>query len=489
MKVKRITAIIFSLLMTLLMISITCFSTIAYAISEDTLRQSDSSIDPPLNYNLQAEACTLNGCSVGTYGSGYSGEGYVEFIDEIGDSMTAVFDIESGFHTLKFRYSQGEYGTNTLSLYINSEFVKQLEFDYTGEWNISWADAYVQLADLPEGELSVELRYTEGDGNVDIDYIECIPRGMMPQDEVGYNTLSPDTLYTTEDGQFDYLLGRDPFQCANITAYYGSSSDLFIPDMIGGLRLSSSKISFSGRDDIRSVTFGGPSTSLGISGSFAGCTGLESIKVLPEVSQVVLDWYEQMGDYGNLTDHFINIYASFENCTALTEVSFPACTADNGSYIEARSFRNCTALPEITLDGFWRIGEGAFAGCTSLDRVVLTRETISIGAYAFGYTENEDGTFSRCDGLTIYGVPGTAAETYAMENDIPFVSIEVEGDANCDGKHNVSDLVYVSRYMLGQNEFTLISQGAVNADHTGDGTIDSFDLIQMRKSLIDLIHE
>lgn len=46
MKVKLITAIISSFLITMIMISTACFNTIAYAISEDMLRQSDSSISP-----------------------------------------------------------------------------------------------------------------------------------------------------------------------------------------------------------------------------------------------------------------------------------------------------------------------------------------------------------------------------------------------------------------------------------------------------------
>lgn len=437
---------------------------------------------------VQAEDCILNNCTVGTYGSDYSGEGYVEFINEIDDSLTAKFDIEAGFHTLKIRYCQAAYSTQTLSLYINSEFVGKIDFKYTGDWDVSWADAYVQLADLPEGELKVELRYTEGDGDVDIDYIQCISRGIAPQDEVGYGSFPPSTLYTTEDGSFDYMVGRDPFQCAEIISYYGSSPDVFIPDMIGGLRLSHSKIDFSGRDDISSVTYGGPSTALGIGGSFADCTALESITVLPEVSQGVLDWYENMGEYGVLTDHFINVSASFENCTALTEISFPVCTytlGNIGSEIGSYSFKNCTALPEITLDGRWNIHEGAFVGCTSLDRVVLTAETISIGEYAFGYIENEDGTFSRYDGITIYGVPGTAAETYAIENNIPFVSIDVEGDTNCDGKANVADMVAVSQYLLGNNDYSLISQGVANSDYTQDGVVDVFDFVFMRNSLIN----
>ena len=45
-----------------------------------------------------------------------------------------------------------------------------------------------------------------------------------------------------------------------------------------------------------------------------------------------------------------------------------------------------------------------------------------IQEHAFGYIKDADGNYQRCDGLTIYGVTGTAAETYAKENGIPFVA-------------------------------------------------------------------
>lgn len=210
----------------------------------------------------------------------------MEFINEIGDSMTAVFDIEAGLHTLKFRYSQGEYSTNTLSLYINSEFVKQLEFDYSGDWDVSWADVYVQLADLPMGELTVELRYCEGDGNVDIDYIECSENGIIVADSTLYDELdNGSTLFTSHDGDFDFVVKRDPHLCASITDYNSSAEDIFINNTIEGLRVTSTEIDLSERNDIHSVKFGGSSLpELAIKGSFSDCSELETFTVLPELS-------------------------------------------------------------------------------------------------------------------------------------------------------------------------------------------------------------
>ena len=439
---------------------------------------------------IQSEACTLNGCSVGTYGEGYEGGGYVEFIDEIGDSMTAAFDIEAGLHTLRFRYSQGEYGTNTLSLYINSKFVKQLEFDYTGDWDVSWSDVYVQFADLPEGELSVELRYAEGDGNVDIDYIQCSENGIVAVDGSLYEEFdNRSTVFTSHDGYFDFVVGRDPHLCAHITDYNVSSENVFINNTVEGLRVTSTEIDLSGQNNIHSVTYGGSSLpELCIMGSFSDCSEMEAFTVLPELSD---QWRQSYFDNTSTPcECRTSVTASFENCISLKKVDLPACFpsyyTDWGSKIGAYTFKNCSSLPEITLDGYWTIGEGAFVGCTVLDSVILTKEITSIGEYAFGYTENEDGTISRYDGITIYGVPKTAAEAYALENNIPFVSIDVDGDANCDGEFGIADLVFMNGYMLKNNGNVMNSQGADNADYTGDGILNSFDIIKMRSSLIEL---
>ena len=434
---------------------------------------------------IQAEDCILNGCSVGNYGEGYDGSRYVELIDEVNDGMTAKFNVSAGMHTFKIRYSQGEYDSNTLSLYVNSEFVKQLEFKHTGGWNVSWADAYVQLSELPEGDLDFELRYDEGDGNVDIDYIKCTDNGIIAEDPGLFDEFDNNkTVFTTTDGKFDFVVGRDPHLCATITDYNESSADIAINNMVEDIRVTRTAIDLSGRNDINSVTYTGLTMpELGISGSFAGCANMKRFTVLPELCS---------DDENNPENCRIAVSASFENCTSLTSVSFPACFplyyTSLCSSIGANTFRNCTSLPEISLDGYWEIGEAAFAGCTSLNKVVLTKETNSIGDYAFGYIQNEDGSYSRYEGLTIYGVPGTVSERYANDNDIPFVSIDVSGDINCDGKFEVSDFVCMSKYVNCSDECDIISQGVINGDLTEDGNVNVFDLIAARRKLLNNTH-
>ena len=169
---KRITTIISSVLIVITFLYTTCFNMITFAISEDMLRQSDNSINPPLNYNLQAEACTLNGCSVGTYGEGYEGGGYVEYINEIGDGIISNYTTTAGYHSFTIRYSQGTGVMQTLSLFVGGKFIKKINFEPTGEWDTTWSTVQ-EIIYLPSGTTSIEFRYTAGDSDVDLDYINC----------------------------------------------------------------------------------------------------------------------------------------------------------------------------------------------------------------------------------------------------------------------------------------------------------------------------
>ena len=59
------------------------------------------------------------------------------------------------------------------------------------------------------------------------------------------------------------------------------------------------------------------------------------------------------------------------------------------------------------------IGGSAFEGCTGLTSITIPNSVTSIGRYAF----------YGCTGLTIYGKQGSYAETYANDNNIPFIAI------------------------------------------------------------------
>ena len=72
-------------------------------------------------------------------------------------------------------------------------------------------------------------------------------------------------------------------------------------------------------------------------------------------------------------------------------------------------------LTELSLpDGLTEIGSNAFANCTGLSSLTIPDTVTVIGG----------GAFLLCRNLTIYGYEGSYAESYANENNIPFVGIE-----------------------------------------------------------------
>ena len=75
------------------------------------------------------------------------------------------------------------------------------------------------------------------------------------------------------------------------------------------------------------------------------------------------------------------------------------------------------------------VGEGAFIDCTSLTNVTIPASVTDIGDEAFGYFYEK--STREYVNFTIYGYTGTAAETYANENDFTFINLDAADYANC----------------------------------------------------------
>ena len=101
---------------------------------------------------------------------------------------------------------------------------------------------------------------------------------------------------------------------------------------------------------------------------------------------------------------------SFRDCISLTNIEIP----DGVEHIQDMTFYGCTNLTEVKIpNSVTSIGNRVFAYCTSLTEVKIPNSVTYIGSEAF----------KDCNNLTIYGYVGSTAETYAKENNIPFVDI------------------------------------------------------------------
>lgn len=101
----------------------------------------------------------------------YSGTGFVDNWSTVGASNAVTVDAPySTVYTLTIRYANAQVHHKTLSLYVNSQRIKQVEFPVvtTSDWN-AWGTVTCQIA-LNQGDNEIKLQYDSSDtGSINID--------------------------------------------------------------------------------------------------------------------------------------------------------------------------------------------------------------------------------------------------------------------------------------------------------------------------------
>ncbi|EJF39691.1 leucine rich repeat protein [Clostridium sp. MSTE9] len=231
---------------------------------------------------------------------------------------------------------------------------------------------------------------------------------------------------------------------------------------------------------LKKADFGSSSVSIG-AGAFGGCSDLTSasgvnITSLGEKSFIICDSLSNV-NFPNVTSLGKE---AFEGCASLSDVNFPNVTSCGEG-----AFSKCTALKSVTLERATQYGEYAFGECGLLDLSIF-HELKAIGPNMFGdlstittgklaipntVTSIAEGAFTNNGSIshliippsvktigknafptriynnyipynpdrteaettkllalktTIYGVAGSAAQTYAKQQGNPFVAISAE---------------------------------------------------------------
>ena len=157
--------------------------------------------------------------------------------------------------------------------------------------------------------------------------------------------------------------------------------------------------------------------------AFYGCTYLSEIKLSENVTEI--------GD------------GAFESCKSLKELVIPESVKKLGYYIiQDTAIRSITIPKSISNVNYSSVSggyNGPLTGASSLKEVIFEEGMTWLPSYILAsgsYTSNVEkvlipGTvtsignyaFDNCKKITIYGIPGSYAETYANDNNIPFADI------------------------------------------------------------------
>lgn len=132
-------------------------------------------IDDSLGRKFEIEDGVLNIVKANDDKANYSGSGFTENWEELGASATICVNspLETDYD-LEIRYANAQIEAKRLSLYVNGQKIKQIEFPVVTilDWN-NWGTVSCRVA-LKPGENEIMLRYDSGDsGKINVDYL-CI---------------------------------------------------------------------------------------------------------------------------------------------------------------------------------------------------------------------------------------------------------------------------------------------------------------------------
>ena len=207
-----------------------------------------------------------------------------------------------------------------------------------------------------------------------------------------------------------------------ITKYNGPYTSPGVPTTIKGKNvIAIGDEAFKGNTSLTAVYLYSPLSKIGEK-AFYGCTSLTNASIPYTVT-----------DIGN---------SAFYNCKKLKISTLPSKLTKVGNYafgfcegitamtipnsvtqLNYSAFYGCSNLTSLTIGtGLKSIGAYAFEN-TGLTTQYIPSTVTTIGNYAFGFTY-ADSTHTRNSSFSsISGYPGTAAQTYANNNDIPFNSL------------------------------------------------------------------
>lgn len=240
-----------------------------------------------------------------------------------------------------------------------------------------------------------------------------------------------------------------------------------------------------------------------------GCTSLKTVK-LSEGIKIISDSAFSFCTELQTVEFPMSLVeikdAAFNNCTSISSVSlgnnlniiggaaFQGCSSlrildlgSNVTVIGRSAFQKCGLTGEITIPAtVSSIGGDAFLDCPNIKeyKVFAPKLTLDNKEYPLGYVSGTE-SYNAMP-VTIYGYAESKTQVYAYnENVFTFVALDGNfpmGDVNLDNEFNVADAVLLQKWLLAAPDTKLANWKV--ADLCEDGKLDVFDMVEMRKLLI-----
>ena len=151
-------------------------------------------------------------------------------------------------------------------------------------------------------------------------------------------------------------------------------------------------------------------------GAFYDCGGFTDIAVPNSVKSLGSRAFENCDALAkvSISDSVTSMgEKAFYDCDALTDVKL----GTGITQIPTSCFEHCDALPSVVLPyRVSKVGDNAFKNCVELTEITIPRATTSISTSAFSYPAK----------MTVYGISGTYAETFANQQGMKFVNKAVK---------------------------------------------------------------
>lgn len=241
-----------------------------------------------------------------------------------------------------------------------------------------------------------------------------------------------------------------------ISGYKGNDSFVNIPAFIDGKPVKSiHDKAFHGLEEVTTIILPEGITDIG-KNAFSGC-GITDITLPESIETIGNNAFSGCAlERIVIPNNTISLgWFVFAHCNLLKEVILPESLQEIGCYaflfcealenivlpdgikkIGTEAFANCYNLVNVTLpDSKAKIGNGIFTNCEKLEKIVIPKNIKLLDNYAFdgcnklkkitfesAKTKIGENVFRYCKEVEIHAPAGSFAETYAKENNIPFVA-------------------------------------------------------------------